>query len=87
MVRAPIVTFTLVLLADTDYLVSDEEQQARRRYKKDLAHLKPDLETYSKQKALAMGSAPGSSSSSSNALTAFNPQGGTVRAFCCFLFT
>lgn len=59
----------------------DEEQQARRRYKKDLNFLKPDLESYNKQKALATGSStPGSSS---NALTEFNPQGGAVRVFLC----
>ena len=57
----------------------DEEQQARRRYKKDLAHIKPDLVAYNKQKAMAMGATPGASSSSS-ALTSFNPQGSAVRS-------
>ena len=64
--------------------LKDEEQQARRRYKKDLVHLKPDLATYNKQKEVALGLTPGSikagpSSSSSNAITAFNP--GTVSSF------
>lgn len=69
---------------------ADEEQQARRRYKKDLVHLKPDLATYNKQKELALGLAPGSlkagSSSSSSALTTFDSRGGAVRlsASICF---
>ena len=65
----------------------DEEQQAHRRYKKDLVHLKPDLSTYNRQKEEALGLTPGAltpgssaASSSSNALvTAFDPQGGSVR--------
>lgn len=69
---------------NADFEFHDEEQQARRRYKKDLVHLKPDLASYNKQKELAMGLAPGSSSgasSSSNALTAFDPQGGTITSY------
>ena len=62
-------------------LVIDEEHQARRRYKKDLAHIKPDLVAYNKQKALALGVAPDAlkSSSSSSALTAFDPTSSSVR--------
>lgn len=61
----------------------DEEQQARKRYKKDLVHLKPDLAAYNRQKALAIGNGEGSSS----ALTSFNPQGGAVRTLgnLCYL--
>ena len=31
----------------------------RRKYKKDLDHLKPDLEAYNRQKEVALGLAPG----------------------------
>jgi len=67
---------------NADFEFHDEEQQARRRYKKDLVHLKPDLATYNKQKELALGLAPGSlkagSSSSSSALTTFDSRGGAL---------
>ncbi|KLO06744.1 SYF2-domain-containing protein [Schizopora paradoxa] len=67
---------------NADFEFHDEEQQARRRYKKDLVHLKPDLASYNKQKELALGLAPGSleknGSSSSSALMNFNPQGGAL---------
>lgn len=61
----------------------DEEHQARRRYKKDLAHIKPDLVAYNKQKAIALGVAPDAlkPGSSSSAVTAFDPSGGQV----CFV--
>ncbi|OCB89175.1 SYF2-domain-containing protein [Sanghuangporus baumii] len=73
---------------NADFEFHDEEQQARKRYKKDLAFLKPDLETYNKQKQLALGSgaAASSSSSVSNALTTFDPSGGAVRVLFLFLF-
>ncbi|KAL5497899.1 SYF2 [Sanghuangporus vaninii] len=68
---------------NADFEFHDEEQQARKRYKKDLAFLKPDLETYNKQKQLALGSgaAASSSSSASNALTTFDPSGGAVTSY------
>jgi len=44
-------------------MILDDAHAARRKYKKDLDYIKPDLETYNKQKALAMGS---------GSLTAFN---------------
>ncbi|KAH8112278.1 SYF2-domain-containing protein [Phellopilus nigrolimitatus] len=62
---------------NADFEFHDEEQQARKRYKKDLIHLKPDLAAYNKQKELATGLAPGAliaGSSSTSALTAFNPR-------------
>ncbi|KAJ6474688.1 SYF2 splicing factor-domain-containing protein [Mycena vitilis] len=49
-----------------DFEFHDDAHAARRRYKKDLDHIKPDLAAYNRQKELAMGLAPGS-------LTAFNP--------------
>jgi pre-mRNA-splicing factor SYF2 len=45
---------------------ADDAHAARRRYKKDLDLIKPDLAAYNRQKELAMGLAPGT-------LTAFNP--------------
>lgn len=56
---------------------------ARRKYKKDVDHLKPDLEAYNRQKEIALGLAPGtlakagqgSSSGASSALTTFDPSG------------
>ena len=77
------VHFVLWLLSRILSICSiDEEQQARRRYKKDLAHLKPDLAAYNKQKALAEGNGEGSSSS---AVTTFNPQGDAVCTVCQYL--
>lgn len=48
----------------------DDAHAARRRYKKDLDLIKPDLEAYNKQKAIAMGYASG-------ALVGFNPSAAT----------
>jgi pre-mRNA-splicing factor SYF2 len=48
-------------------LLVDDGHAARRRYKKDLDQIKPDLEAYNRQKAIAMGLNP----SGSNALTSF----------------
>jgi len=64
---------------NADFEFNDEEQQARKRYKKDLVHLKPDLAAYNRQKALAIGNGEGSSSSS--ALTSFNPQGSAAVSY------
>ncbi|KAJ6607026.1 SYF2 splicing factor-domain-containing protein [Mycena sp. CBHHK59/15] len=49
-----------------DFEFHDDAHAARRRYKKDLDQIKPDLAVYNRQKELAMGLAPGT-------LTAFNP--------------
>ncbi|KAF9006935.1 SYF2 splicing factor-domain-containing protein [Cyathus striatus] len=49
-----------------DFEFHNDADAARRRYKKDLDLIKPDLETYNKQKAIAMGSGPG-------ALVSFDP--------------
>ncbi|KAJ3887941.1 SYF2 splicing factor-domain-containing protein [Lentinula edodes] len=45
----------------------DDAHAARRRYKKDLDLIKPDLDAYNKQKEVAMGLAPGT-------LSNFNPK-------------
>lgn len=37
----------------------DDSDAVRRKYKKDLDHLKPDLEAYNRQKEIALGLAPG----------------------------
>ena len=54
---------------------ADDAHAARRKYKKDVDKLKPDLEAYNKQKETAMGLAPGtlSQNSSSFSLTSFDP--------------
>ncbi|PFH50831.1 hypothetical protein AMATHDRAFT_60296 [Amanita thiersii Skay4041] len=49
-----------------DFEFHDDAQAARRRYKKDLDLIKPDLEAYNKQKEAALGLAPGT-------LTTFDP--------------
>lgn len=62
-----------------DYEFHDDAHAARRRYKKDLNLIKPDLTAYSRQKEVVLGLAPGSlahSGSSSSALIAFDPSGG-----------
>ena len=59
----------------------DDADAARKRYKKDLDLLKPDLEAYNKQKEMALGLAAGSLSkagSSSSAITQFDPSGSSV---------
>jgi pre-mRNA-splicing factor SYF2 len=53
-----------------DFEFHDDAHAARRRYKKDLDHLKPDMEAYNRQKELAMGLAPGS-------LVTFDPSSGS----------
>lgn len=47
----------------------DDAHAARRRYKKDLDQIKPDLEAYNKQKAIAMGHV--------GSLVGFNPTAGS----------
>ncbi|KAG2345346.1 SYF2-domain-containing protein [Suillus weaverae] len=64
-----------------DYEFHDDAHAARRRYKKDLDLIKPDLSAYNRQKEVVLGLTPGSlakSGSSSSALTAFDPSGGQV---------
>lgn len=51
-------------------MLADDAHAARRRYKKDLDLIKPDLAAYNKQKELAMGYAPGS-------LVGFDPSSGS----------
>ena len=54
----------------------DDSHAARRKYKKDVDKLKPDLEAYNKQKEAAMGLAPGTLSqngSSTSSLASFDP--------------
>jgi pre-mRNA-splicing factor SYF2 len=58
----------------TDFFI-DDAHAARRKYKKDVDKLKPDLETYNRQKEAAMGLAPGtlSQNGSTFSLTGFDP--------------
>ncbi|KAI0032070.1 SYF2 splicing factor-domain-containing protein [Vararia minispora EC-137] len=42
-----------------DFQFHDDAHAARRKYKKDIDHLKPDLEAYNRQKEIALGLAPG----------------------------
>ncbi|KAK0451879.1 SYF2-domain-containing protein [Armillaria borealis] len=50
-----------------DFEFHDDAHAARRRYKKELDLIKPDLVAYNKQKEIAMGLAPGT-------LTSFDPK-------------
>ncbi|KAI0772954.1 SYF2-domain-containing protein [Trametes elegans] len=64
-----------------DFSFNDDADAARRKYKKDLDFIKPDLETYNRQKEIALGLAPGTLSkqgaaSGSSAVTNFDPSGG-----------
>ncbi|KAI0088256.1 SYF2-domain-containing protein [Irpex rosettiformis] len=61
-----------------DFEFNNDADAARRRYKKDLDHIKPDLAAYNKQKEIALGLAPGTlakqgSGSSSTSITSFDP--------------
>ncbi|THH31837.1 hypothetical protein EUX98_g2356 [Antrodiella citrinella] len=61
-----------------DFEFHDDAHAARKRYKKDLDHIKPDLAAYNRQKEIAMGLAPGTltnAGGSSSAITSFNPNG------------
>ncbi|KAG6816857.1 hypothetical protein H0H87_002343 [Tephrocybe sp. NHM501043] len=53
-----------------DFAFHDDAHAARRRYKKDIDHIKPDLVAYNKQKEIALGLAPGS-------LVGFDPKAGS----------
>ncbi|KAF5392844.1 hypothetical protein D9757_001041 [Collybiopsis confluens] len=53
-----------------DFEFHDDAHAARRRYKKDLDLIKPDLVAYNKQKEVALGLAPGT-------LTSFDPNAGS----------
>ncbi|KZV74978.1 SYF2-domain-containing protein [Peniophora sp. CONT] len=66
-----------------DFEFHDDAHAARRKYKKDVDHLKPDLEAYNRQKEIALGLAPGTldksgQGSSSSALTTFDPSAGQL---------
>ncbi|KAI0705468.1 SYF2-domain-containing protein [Earliella scabrosa] len=70
-----------------DFSFNDDADAARRKYKKDLDFIKPDLETYNRQKEVALGLAAGTLSkpgaaSGSSAVTAFDPSGGALQAGC-----
>ncbi|KAK0498896.1 SYF2 splicing factor-domain-containing protein [Armillaria luteobubalina] len=54
-----------------DFEFHDDAHAARRRYKKELDLIKPDLVAYNKQKEIAMGLAPGT-------LTSFDPKNGSM---------
>jgi len=62
--------FSWLLISFRFRLLKDDAHAARRRYKKDLDHIKPDLIAYNKQKEVAMGLAPGT-------LVSFNPTEGS----------
>ncbi len=55
---------------------SDDAHAARRRYKKDLDVINPDLAAYNKQKEIALGLAPGTLSKGGSSISNFNPTGG-----------
>ena len=61
----------------------DDTDAARRKYKKDLDFIKPDLESYNRQKEIALGMAAGAltkngQGSGSSALTTFDPSSGAL---------
>ncbi|KAI0634360.1 SYF2-domain-containing protein [Trametes polyzona] len=63
-----------------DFSFNDDADAARRKYKKDLDFIKPDLESYNRQKEIALGLAPGTltkqgAASGSSAVTNFDPSG------------
>ncbi|KAI0753340.1 SYF2-domain-containing protein [Daedaleopsis nitida] len=65
-----------------DFSFNDDADAARRKYKKDLDFIKPDLSTYNKQKEIALGLAAGTLSkpgASSSALSTFDPSGSAVQ--------
>ena len=67
----------------------DDAHAARRRYKKDLDLIKPDLVSYNRQKEIAMGLAPGTlvRPATSSTVTNFNPNAGSpsMQVLCsCF---
>ncbi|CDO70072.1 hypothetical protein BN946_scf184601.g25 [Trametes cinnabarina] len=65
-----------------DFSFNDDADAARRKYKKDLDHIKPDLESYNRQKEIALGLPPGTltkhgaAASGSSTVTNFDPSGG-----------
>ncbi|KAI0672205.1 SYF2-domain-containing protein [Trametes maxima] len=64
-----------------DFSFNDDADAARRKYKKDLDFLKPDMESYNRQKEIALGLTPGTlakqgAASGSLAITNFDPSGG-----------
>nr|VWO98610.1 AGC/PDK1 protein kinase [Ganoderma boninense] len=66
-----------------DFSFNDDADAARRKYKKDLDFIKPDLETYNRQKEIALGLAAGTlakngQGSGSSAITAFDPSSGLM---------
>lgn len=69
----------------------DDAHAARRRYKKDLDILKPDIAAYNRQKEIALGLAPGTlaksgADSSSSTITQFDPNAaGPSTEVSCFL--
>lgn len=66
--------------SDDVNLFVDDADAARKRYKKDLDLIKPDLAAYNKQKELALGLAPGTLSKaggSSSSVTQFDPKQGS----------
>jgi len=63
-----------------DFEFHNDADAARRRYKKDLDLIKPDLVAYNKQKEVALGLAPGTlvkAGNSSSSINEFNPTAGS----------
>ncbi|KAJ3477468.1 hypothetical protein NLI96_g10442 [Meripilus lineatus] len=60
-----------------DFEFHDDAHAARRRYKKDLDQIKPDLAAYNKQKEVALGLAPGTLSQGGSSISNFNPTAGS----------
>ncbi|KAH9942076.1 SYF2 splicing factor-domain-containing protein [Amylocystis lapponica] len=63
-----------------DFEFHDDAHAARRRYKKDLDLIQPDLVAYNKQKEIAMGLAPGTlvkAAGNGSGINNFNPTAGS----------
>ena len=52
---------------------ADDSDAVRRKYKKDLDHLKPDLEAYNRQKEIALGLAAGALTKAGSSSSAVAP--------------
>lgn len=73
---------------DSDAMLADDADAARRRYKKDLDLIKPDLVAYNKQKELALGLPAGTlvkMGNPSGSINEFDPKAGSSLQACLIL--
>lgn len=65
---------------------TDHADSSRRRYKKDLDLLKPDMEAYNRQKEIAMGLGPGALVKAKGKAVDDGEGSSDVRTPCVLLF-